>query len=132
MKKILPIIAIVSLTFGCALPKKASETSPPEKKIQISNDAPSEKQFDVGTCSIVMKNTKIISEKKSLWLMGNVEVVHGYGSGFSEIINVGQSLKIEINKSQKEKIDTSKKLNCCISIVKEMNNTTYFKLVKIK
>jgi hypothetical protein len=132
MKFFLPIIAITCLVLGCAPPKKTGRKPTNDKKVQLSQDPLIEKQFDVGTCSIILASPKIIEEDNSLWLTGTVEEIKGYGSSFPEILSLNQSLKIKINKLQANEIGEKKRVKCSISAVEMINNTTCFELIKFK
>jgi hypothetical protein len=131
MKQTLLIIAIISLSFGCAPPNKSGKMKSQEQGTQTSKTTPTDKQFDVGTCSLVVKDHKIIEENNEFWLKGTVEKVNGYGSSFPEVINHGQAIQIKLNKKQAKNISKNQKIICLISAVQKID-LTYFELVKTK
>ncbi|NOU61718.1 hypothetical protein [Marinifilum caeruleilacunae] len=130
MKKILPILALLLFCLGCAPPKKMSDNSsnspsPPQEQKVDQNQ-----QIAPGTCYLSLKDCEIISDQKMI--KGKVSQLHGYGAGFTEVIQLNQEIVIKIDKQDVQKLNKRSEFSCVISQVEKMGNKTYLKLIEVK
>jgi hypothetical protein len=131
MKFFLPIIAIISLSFGCAPPKKASGTNSTTNLPQKKEKPIVHQQFAPGTCSLLIKNSSVKTIDDAYWLIGLVESVKGYGAGFNYAISKQSKIKISLNKNQFELLKGTEKVDCIITHIQKMNGSAFLKLEEL-
>ena len=132
MKKFLPFIVLLAFTLACSSQRKVSDSNTTPRNTTQVKKVHVDQQIAPGTCSLSIKDCKLISEKNTFWLTGKVASVSAYGAGFTEVLERDQIIKIKIDEKQYKSIDQSKLLQCTITSVTRMNKPVLFELVEHK
>jgi len=128
MRKFIPIIAILTFSVCCTPQKKLSGTTvsnDQNKKTEMS------RQTAPSTCSLVLSNCQISTDKDTHWLSGKVKIVNAYGAGFSDVIERNQNLTIQVNDEQIKALQNISELSCTIRKKMGLGNNSAYELLKI-
>ena len=131
MKKILPIVALLTMCLGCAPPNKTSKVNSNSPSPQQIEKVASNQPISPGTCSLIVTDCKIISENGSYKLKGKVHSIIAYGAGFNRAFSKNEELEIRISKSQSESLKNNEKISCNILRKEGRYEPAVLELIKI-